>query len=368
MLAGVLVVNMLLLVPRLHANAPSSSSSSDDDDDSSIGLQLKGLSAAAPPPAATAAHVSTAKGGGQARRQQQQQQQQRRQQRSGEPPTGEFMHDFDANKDGVLGPAEFQTLMQASVWRTSTSFLQGEEAHGAEGKQCVVYRKSQWAAGCDNHHPKPAAATTGTKGLSLTHVAHTLHCSDAGHRMLLVCLLLQEACRNDRSALGMFSWLARLMRLGVGLRPQYAPAGGFRVEGMMDSLGREGGRQFAWRCCATAHVLCYAVLAVSRKPFAACQQPVVTIHSLAHALLVPHGVVSTLSGPYPCSLRSDLADATRQAAVALSFSTGRSSRQGGTSSSSSSQGRGSRGLRDELRADTAAGAAAVDPDSPGGYV
>jgi hypothetical protein len=65
------------------------------------------------------------------------------------------------------------------------------------------------------------------------------------------------------------------------------------------------------------------------------------------------------AGLYPCSLGGELSDATRQAAAVLSIS-GRSKRGG-----SSSKGRGSKGLRDEHRAETAAGAAAVDPDSPG---
>lgn len=59
----------------------------------------------------------------------------------------------------------------------------------------------------------------------------------------------------------------------------------------------------------------------------------------------------------------ELADATRQVAAALSISI-RSSGVG----SSRSKGRGSKGLRDEQRADNAAGAAAVDPDSPGEFV
>lgn len=65
------------------------------------------------------------------------------------------------------------------------------------------------------------------------------------------------------------------------------------------------------------------------------------------------------AGLYPCSLGGELSDATRQAAAVLSIS-GSSKRAG-----SSSKGRGSKGLRDEHRAETAAGAAAVDPDSPG---
>lgn len=39
-------------------------------------------------------------------------------------------------------------------------------------------------------------------------------------------LRLQEACRNDRSSLGPVSWVVRLLRLAVGLRPAYASAGG----------------------------------------------------------------------------------------------------------------------------------------------
>lgn len=50
--------------------------------------------------------------------------------------------------------------------------------------------------------------------------------------LLLPCLsthphtrTLQEACRADRSSLGPLSWLGHFMRLGLGLTPQYAPAG-----------------------------------------------------------------------------------------------------------------------------------------------
>ena len=51
--------------------------------------------------------------------------------------------------------------------------------------------------------------------------------SSCKHAWLLCCpARLQEACRNDRSSLGPFAWLARFLRLGLGLSPQSAPAGG----------------------------------------------------------------------------------------------------------------------------------------------
>lgn len=67
-------------------------------------------------------------------------------------------------------------------------------------------------------------------------------------------------------------------------------------------------------------------------------------------------------------MRGEVADATRQAAAALSISGGVGGGAGGSGSGSSKQGRGSKGLRHEQRADTAAGAAAVDPNSPGVFV
>ena len=108
-LAGVLLVNMLLLMPRLHANAPSSSSSDGPDASSSTGWQLKGLEATEPPAAggqSAAGRTAAAAGTG------------RQQQRGVKQPSGDFMRDFDANRDGVLGPTEFQALLQvcAAPW------------------------------------------------------------------------------------------------------------------------------------------------------------------------------------------------------------------------------------------------------------
>lgn len=108
-LAGVLLVNMLLLVPSLHADGPASSSSSGGG---STGWHLKGVPAAGP-----AAAVGPAAAPGRAKVGEQQQQQQ---QGTKQPPKGDFMQDFDANRDGVLGPAEFQTLLQVGAgldWR-----------------------------------------------------------------------------------------------------------------------------------------------------------------------------------------------------------------------------------------------------------
>jgi len=114
-LAGVLLVNMLLLVPSLHADGPAGSSSSSSG--GSTGWHLKGVPAAGP---AAAVGPPAVPGRAKVGEQQQQQQQGMKQ-----PPKGDFMQDFDANRDGVLGPAEFQTLLQVGAgldWRQTRPF------------------------------------------------------------------------------------------------------------------------------------------------------------------------------------------------------------------------------------------------------
>jgi hypothetical protein len=66
------------------------------------------------------------------------------------------------------------------------------------------------------------------------------------------------------------------------------------------------------------------------------------------------------SMPYPCSLRGDLSDATQQVVAAFqrAFSGSSSTRRGGSK-------HGWSGHRHRQGSDTAAAAAAVDPDSPG---
>ncbi len=77
MLAVVLMLNMLLLVPHLHVHGPSGSSSIEP---------TSRVSAPAP---------SSSTAGG-----------------SRKAPQSDLLHDFDSNNDGVLGPAEFQVLLQ----------------------------------------------------------------------------------------------------------------------------------------------------------------------------------------------------------------------------------------------------------------
>jgi hypothetical protein len=83
-LAVVLMVNMVLLVPHIHVHGPSTTSSGSSRDTSWV---------SAPPPG-----PSTSGGS--------------RQQRGVKAPQSDLWHDFDSNDDGVLGPAEFQALLQ----------------------------------------------------------------------------------------------------------------------------------------------------------------------------------------------------------------------------------------------------------------
>lgn len=92
LLAGVLVVNMVLLAPHLHVHGPSSSSSS-----TAAGWhQQGGQDPAGSGRVAAAGHTT----GGSSRQQ------------GVKAPQNDLWTDFDSNQDGVLEPAEFQALLQ----------------------------------------------------------------------------------------------------------------------------------------------------------------------------------------------------------------------------------------------------------------
>lgn len=98
MLVSVLVVNMLLLLPQLHA--PDGG-----------GWHLVGFKPTTGDRAAAAADPGAAAGKTIKASSLQQVQQMRS---ASSIATGEFVAAFDANKDGVLGPAEFNVLVRVS--------------------------------------------------------------------------------------------------------------------------------------------------------------------------------------------------------------------------------------------------------------
>jgi hypothetical protein len=117
-LVGVLVLNILLLMPQLHA--PDSSGWHLVGFSSAAGRSAAaaaaGSEAAASAAAAAAAAGKTMKASTLQQAQQLIQQQQAQQlgktRGPGSIAAGEFVSAFDANADGVLGPAEFKALMQ----------------------------------------------------------------------------------------------------------------------------------------------------------------------------------------------------------------------------------------------------------------
>lgn len=139
MLAGVLLVNMVLLAPRLHTRGPSSGTSSSSGHSDMAGWHNTGGASA---PGAAAATASNAPGqrtaGGRtssgssitsSSRQSDQQQQ-----RGLKQPHGDLWHDFDENGDGVLGPTEFQAMLQVGE-RCGTGG--GTAGVGDGGSRCV---------------------------------------------------------------------------------------------------------------------------------------------------------------------------------------------------------------------------------------
>jgi hypothetical protein len=91
LLAGVLVVNMVLLAPHLHVHGPSSSSST-----AAGWHQQGGQDPAGSGSVAAGGHIA----GGSSRQQ------------GVKAPQNDLWTDFDSNQDGVLEPAEFQALLQ----------------------------------------------------------------------------------------------------------------------------------------------------------------------------------------------------------------------------------------------------------------
>jgi hypothetical protein len=131
-LVGVLVLNMLLLMPQLHAPDSSgwhlvgfSSAAGRSAAGRSAAAAAAGNEAAASAAAAAAAAGKTMKASTLQQAQQLIQQQQAQQlgktRGPGSIAAGEFVSAFDANADGVLGPAEFKALMQVRAQQQQQS-------------------------------------------------------------------------------------------------------------------------------------------------------------------------------------------------------------------------------------------------------
>lgn len=117
-LAGVLVVNMVLLAPHLHVHGPSSSSSA------AAGWHQQGGQAAA---GSGSVQAGTQNAAGSSRQQ------------GVKAPQNDLWTDFDSNQDGVLEPAEFQALLQVGVpAQLSTSTGTAQPLLHSDTSKCVL--------------------------------------------------------------------------------------------------------------------------------------------------------------------------------------------------------------------------------------